>query len=417
MPSPPSLNDGNRTVDRDTTQRPSGPAPVAARRVERMLRRTRTVVVTGMACAALAALVGAAPTTVVAAPGSATEAGPLIGFTSEAVHFATADRVSSLRSFPVSISAPETAASGTSFKVDGKAKSEKKTRSALLEERKSGSWVKIAQDATTKSGKYTFEVQAGSGGVRVLRVRAPKKGGLSEIKSATVKVRVRSDTATEPPRVPNDPPQSPTSPPTAPTTAPGSANDWGFLHDGGSRWNPCKAITWAYHPDGAYAGAQADIDEAIARVSAQSGLSFTYTGTTTYVPLAKPSTGTAPQVDLVVAWSDESQVTELAGSVAGVGGGSAVGVIGRDVAYEIVGGVLVLDRGAGLRPGFDVSGSPTWGQVITHEVMHVVGLHHAQENTQIMYPMVTSTNHRFGAGDLTGLSKVGASSGCLPTRS
>jgi len=43
-----------------------------------------------------------------------------------------------------------------------------------------------------------------------------------------------------------------------------------------------------------------------------------------------------------------------------------------------------------------------------HEAMHALGLGHAAGQAQVMYGAVSSTNHLFGAGDLTGLDRIGA---------
>jgi hypothetical protein len=103
----------------------------------------------------------------------------------------------------------------------------------------------------------------------------------------------------------------------------------------------------------------------------------------------------------------------LAGSVVGVGGGSAHGVYDRDVSWKMTRGYIVLDKAHSLRPGYDKTGSGTWGQVMQHEVLHALGLGHAAGREEMMYTSITSTNHLFGAGDITGFDKIGAGNGCL----
>ena len=51
----------------------------------------------------------------------------------------------------------------------------------------------------------------------------------------------------------------------------------------------------------------------------------------------------------------------------------------------------------------------TWRQVMTHELGHVLGLGHAHSRRQLMYGVSSSLNERLGAGDLTALGAVGAS--------
>jgi hypothetical protein len=194
----------------------------------------------------------------------------------------------------------------------------------------------------------------------------------------------------------------------------GAADDWTYLFTGGARWNPCTTIEWAYNPAGGYAGSLADMQEAFDRLAARTGLTFSYVGATTYVPWTG---GTFPAgADIALGWADATQVSSLSGSTVGVGGGSTSSTrAGADVPAKIVRGQVVFDKGdlLRLRQGYDGSGSGTWGQVFVHEVMHALGLGHAAGAEQVMYPSITATNHRFGAGDLTGLGRVGASAGCL----
>ena len=64
-----------------------------------------------------------------------------------------------------------------------------------------------------------------------------------------------------------------------------------------------------------------------------------------------------------------------------------------------------LDRGFGR--GY------TWGEVIIHEIGHVLGLSHVDARKQVMYFQTIRRDATWGAGDLRGLRKVGDSRGCL----
>ena len=55
----------------------------------------------------------------------------------------------------------------------------------------------------------------------------------------------------------------------------------------------------------------------------------------------------------------------------------------------------------------------TWGEVLMHELSHVIGLDHTDSTKQLMYPSITRGAARFGAGDLNGFRKVGDTFGCL----
>jgi hypothetical protein len=85
---------------------------------------------------------------------------------------------------------------------------------------------------------------------------------------------------------------------------------------------------------------------------------------------------------------------------------------GRRVNRAVKGGVVFnadyVDR---LQNGY--GDGLTWGEVVIHELGHVLGLAHAPSDKQIMYPSITDRVARFGAGDLAGLRRVGDVRGCL----
>ena len=139
------------------------------------------------------------------------------------------------------------------------------------------------------------------------------------------------------------------------------------------------------------------------------GLRFRYAGTTDRVAFSNRKPKGSPAT-VIVAWADERTVPLLAGGVAGLGGSSSRVIDGQ--AWLRNGGVT-LNRNARVKPGFG-QGS-TVGELLLHEIGHVLGLAHVDDPTQVMQPGRTLPGHdRYQAGDLAGLRQAGAANGCLP---
>lgn len=276
----------------------------------------------------------------------------------------------------------------------------------LLEATPQG-WRRLAKRASLHTGSFRFKISAGSTpSVRTFQVRAPRAKDLAAANTGRFRIEVAAPEAVVP--APEPPPGNEADVPR------GSPDDWSYLFAsrGGARWNPCAAIRWAYNPSGGYAGAQAHVQDAFARIAQHTGLTFSYVGETGHVE--KTGTAFPADVDIAVGWANEAQVPDLAGGVVGLGGGSVNATPpGSDVSYKFVRGYVVLDNGHSLRQGYDTSGSTTWGQVMLHEQLHALGLGHANGAEQVMFGTSSFLNHSFGAGDLTGMARVGASQGCL----
>lgn len=315
------------------------------------------------------------------------------------------------RAMAITASAPEVVDSDARILISGVVKvrsgSVARPRPVHLLESTPQGWRRLAGRASRRTGTFRFEVSAGSTArVRTFQVLAPRTKDLAAAHTGGLPVTVVGPEVIAPP--PEPPPGNDADTPR------GSPDDWSFLFAsrGGARWNPCAPIRWAYNPSGGYAGSQAHVQEAFTRISQHTGLTFSYAGETTHVE----TTGTAfpANVDIAIGWADEAQVPDLAGDVVGLGGGSAKSIPpGSDVGYKFVRGFVVLDNGHSLRQGYDTSGSTTWGQVMLHEQLHALGLGHANGAEQLMFGSLSALNHGFGAGDLTGMARVGAGQGCL----
>lgn len=217
----------------------------------------------------------------------------------------------------------------------------------------------------------------------------------------------------------------------------GNPRSVAYLTKPPARWNPCTPIRYRVNLEGAPRGAASDVDRALAQVASAGGLRFVKAGTTTVVPGSQGRDvldDYPADTQLVVAFARPADPRKARRSAYLSRGSDVVGVGGAFYEldpitaagsswHRIVQGYVVLDRtkklptgsGAGNRTGL----LGTWGQVLMHELGHVVGLDHPtlSDPTQIMYPATTSKPAVWGAGDLVGLHRVGSASGCLRTPS
>lgn len=171
-------------------------------------------------------------------------------------------------------------------------------------------------------------------------------------------------------------------------------------------WDPCETIRYSINPEGEPEGGRALVERALERTSAATGLAFEDVGETDRRPFSGqlvPADGSP----VVIGWADAGQVPELAGPVAGLGGGSAPEASGTR--YYVTGGV-VLDTDAFTRDA--IARSPrVMEALVVHEVAHLVGLGHVNEPMELMFAS-NDGQVDFGPGDLAGLATLGS----LPCR-
>ncbi|MGO4255700.1 matrixin family metalloprotease [Marmoricola sp. RAF53] len=181
---------------------------------------------------------------------------------------------------------------------------------------------------------------------------------------------------------------------------------YGFF---GTRWDPCRPITYRVALRQGYPGSVDDVRRAFRRAGRLAGVRFVYQGRTSRIAF---DTGRDPRADITVSWATPHQVPGLRGGVAGLANTS---VVVHDGVWENVKGQIALDgTQGGLRRGFARSGSPTWGQALLHEIGHVLGLDHVDERNEVMYRTIGRRNHDYGPGDRRRLHRVGRAAGCIP---
>jgi hypothetical protein len=190
-----------------------------------------------------------------------------------------------------------------------------------------------------------------------------------------------------------------------------------------TRFDPCSPIHVVTNLTEAPPGTAALVASALAQVSAASGLNFVIDGSTDEVPQAgRPSvearygSGWAP---VLIAWSHHGASDLLPGGSAlgeglatWLGQGTVNSPAPPTIAY--VTGEIAIDAqtSAHLAPGFGAG--QTIGELLLHELGHLVGLGHTNDPTQIMYGLLLALPvAAYGAGDRAGLHLLGAASGCL----
>lgn len=194
---------------------------------------------------------------------------------------------------------------------------------------------------------------------------------------------------------------------------PPEIGQWAFIAKDGTRpvsYDPCSAIHYVVHVGNGPLNGVSLVKEAVQRVSAATGLTFVFDGMTDTIP----QEGDATSVDtpLWIGWAnpDETDLWRQSNDIVGLGGSRVAHRLGGPEVY--VTGFALLKPTEQLAPGFGYG--ETEGNVLLHELGHVVGLDHVSDDREIMHDDVVHVQpDGYGPGDLRGLWELGASQGCL----
>jgi hypothetical protein len=186
-----------------------------------------------------------------------------------------------------------------------------------------------------------------------------------------------------------------------------------------ARWDPCTPIDYVVDLAGAPAGALADVTDALARLSAASGLVFHYDGPTDEVASAErepyqPARYGSRWAPVLIAWSSPERTSVLQAQQGEQAEAVTVPIAvpdRRGQGGSLVSGEVVMNTDHQLPAGFGPGLSE--GEVLMHELGHVVGLGHVSDIGDAMYPTVRGIAE-YGPGDLAGLAAVGRAAGCHP---
>lgn len=181
-------------------------------------------------------------------------------------------------------------------------------------------------------------------------------------------------------------------------------------------YDPCRPVHYVIRAENMPDDGKRMITEAIASVSNATGLQFIYDGLTTEDPaerrqLVQEDRYGSRWAPVLIAWVTPQEEPDVAGGTIGLGGSSFVSAGDSPTAY--VSGAMLLDapqiESLTRFPG----GYEQARAIVMHELGHVVGLDHVNDPDQLMYAESNLEVTEFGAGDLTGLAKLGRGV-CVP---
>jgi hypothetical protein len=202
----------------------------------------------------------------------------------------------------------------------------------------------------------------------------------------------------------------------ASTTLSSSSYKFSSLLDGQPvRWNPCQAIHWRANISRGPVGGLDVLKAAVAHISATTGTTWVYDGTTLSVPSTAylPKTPTNTNKPVLIGWTDGASSDLLAGRPAQVLGMTRTTWFGVDDgmghrAAATRAAVVALDRTNHL----PLRGVQSWSATALHELGHVMGLDHPADSRQLMAATLPNAA-TYQAGDDTGLVRLGRSAGCV----
>jgi hypothetical protein len=183
-------------------------------------------------------------------------------------------------------------------------------------------------------------------------------------------------------------------------------------------YDPCRPIHYVIRDLDTPRNGDRVVRQAIAAVSAATGLVFVDDGASQEVPSSnrpafQPDRYGQRWAPVLIAWTNPQETPDLRGDTTGTGGSQSVTVsVGSDSATAYVTGSVDLDAPQLKQIEAD-EGTAGVRAVVEHELGHVVGLDHVQDKSELMYPESQTTVHDYRAGDRRGLALLGAGP-CTP---
>ena len=189
-----------------------------------------------------------------------------------------------------------------------------------------------------------------------------------------------------------------------------------------ARWNPCRTHTYKVNlasvPTATRAAVLLETQTALRVLGTKTGILFTYKGATTEIP--RIGSYTKQSAEIIVAFTTPLKTNYLYGTADARGGNAAIMKMtsnGTTTTYTagIIKGFVVVDTAKLMRSykaGFGTG--VRRGNLMLHELGHVVGLNHVVNARLLMNPMLSSYSpYGYATGDAAGLSVVGRKAGCI----
>ena len=180
-------------------------------------------------------------------------------------------------------------------------------------------------------------------------------------------------------------------------------------------YDPCRPVHYVIRPENSPAGGEKLVHEAVAEISAASGLRFVFDGHTAEGPSRdrekyQPDRYGKRWAPILLTWSAPAETPGLAGDVAGLGGSEYAHIPGHPFVY--VAGQVMLDA-PGLAPVLGYPGGAELVRaVVIHELGHVLGLGHVDDPGQLMHEDNVGLT-QLADGDRAGLALLGTGA-CVP---
>ena len=174
------------------------------------------------------------------------------------------------------------------------------------------------------------------------------------------------------------------------------------------RFDPCLPMYYRISWVGSPPDAIPDIHRAFAELSRATGLHVTFIGLYREPPEWDEGVGVRDALEggavIDVAWTQRGFGERWAERY-----GHARAVPDRRE-RSLGGGFLLFNEDVHLRGGF--GRGRTWGDVLLHQLGHLVGLGDVESRGEAMHPGLSRGPARWGPGDLEGLRRLGRAAGC-----